>query len=69
MKLETADQFSERSQITLMEARQVRAAFEAGQKCCECSQRATVRRGGEYLCALDAQVADQRARRESMRRA
>ena len=46
MKLETANQFSERSPITQMEARSVRAAFAAGVQCSECRAKAVVKQSG-----------------------
>jgi hypothetical protein len=70
MKLERADLFSEPNAMTLREARTVQAAFAAGQTCCQCRQRATVRRSdGQYYCAMDARVASQRERRAAMKRA
>jgi hypothetical protein len=63
MRLERAEQFSERSPMTRRELKTFQAAMSAGMKCCKCSARATNRVGDGYYCSLDAQVERNRLRR------
>jgi hypothetical protein len=63
MTLETAEEFSERSQITQLKARTFKVAIEAGERCSKCRQPATARVGDSYFCSLDAHIARNRARR------
>jgi len=68
MRLETAEQFSDRGSMNVRQARQIRAAFDAGEPCAECGARATQMRAGRYLCDTDAGLEDQRKLRATMGR-
>ena len=63
MRLERADEFSERKMLA-RQAQTFKARMEAGERCIKCGGKATRMRGDRFLCELDAQIADQLAWRD-----